>query len=57
MDFLATHPNVKLQYCIGYIKLKVETDAAYLILPNMRRRVVGYFYLSAYLSPDKTYPN
>ena len=39
------------------MKLQVETDATYLVLPNACSRVAGCFYLSAYPSVNKTYPH
>ena len=37
------------------MKLQVETDAAYLVLPNARNRVAGHFYLTAYPTSNKSY--
>ena len=34
MDYLATFPNAKIRYYAGDMKLHVESDAAYLVLPN-----------------------
>ena len=56
MDYLATYPNAKLRFYAGDMKLHVETDAAYLVLPNVRSRVAGHFYLSAFPTPNKKYP-
>ena len=38
------------------MKLHVEIDAAYLVLPNAKSRVAGHFYLSTYPTHNKTYP-
>ena len=48
MDYLHTYPNTKLQFYAGDMKLQVETDAAYLVLPNAKSRVAVHFYLLAY---------
>ena len=46
MDYLFTHPNAKLRYHRSDMQLHVDTDAAYLVAPNSRTRVAGYFHLS-----------
>ena len=56
MDYLATYPNAKLRYYAGTMNLKVDSDAAYLVLPNARSRVAGHFYLEASPHPNKAYP-
>ena len=48
MDYLHTYPNAKLRFYAGDMKLQVETDAAYLVLPNAKSRVAVHFYLLAY---------
>ena len=55
MDFLATHPHAKLCFYAGTMKLNVESDAAYLVLPGARSRIAGYFYLQAHPHPSKVY--
>ena len=56
MDYLNTYPNAKLRYYAGTMNLKVESNAAYLVLPNARSRVAGHFYLEASPHPNKVYP-
>ena len=56
MDYLATCPNTKLRYYAGDMKFQVESDAAYLVLPNAKSRVAGHFYLLAFHNPNKAYP-
>ena len=56
MDYLFTYLNAKLQYYRGNMKLQVESDAAYLVLPNAKSRVAGHLYLLAFHTPNKTYP-
>ena len=55
LDFLATHPAAKLRFYAGNMQLKVESDAAYLVLPGARSRIAGYFYLHANPHPTKVY--
>ena len=57
MDYLNTYPNAKLRYYAGTMTLQVDSDAAYLVLPNARSRVAGHFYLEALPKPTKTYPS
>ena len=56
IDNLLTFPYAKLQYYVGDMELHVKIDAAYLVLPNAHCQVAGNFYLSAYPSANKTYP-
>ena len=46
MDFVATYPNEKIRDCKKDIILFVESDAAYLVLPNAKSRFAGHFYRS-----------
>ena len=46
MDYTYTYPNAILQYYARNIQLYIDSDAAYLVLPNTRSRGAGYFYLS-----------
>ena len=56
MDYLNTYPNAKLRFYAGTMTLKVDSDAAYLVLPNAKSRVAGHFYLEANPQPNKAYP-
>ena len=47
MDYAATYPNVTVRYYASDMKLFVDSNAAYLVLPNAKSRVAGYFYLSS----------
>ena len=56
LDYCATHPNGKIRYKASDMILHVDTDAAYLVLPNARSRIAGYFYLAnnpTVLTPSK----
>ena len=46
MDYCATYPNAKIRYYASEMILHVESDAAYLVAPNAKSRVAGYYYLS-----------
>ena len=45
MDYLHTYPNAIIRYTKSDMVLYVDSDAAYLVLPNARSRVAGHFYL------------
>ena len=45
LDYCATYPNAKIRYHASDMVLHVDTDAAYLVLPNARSRYAGNFYL------------
>ena len=47
LDFAATYPNAKVRYHASDMILHVDTDAAYLVMPNAKSRIAGYFYLSS----------
>ena len=55
LDYLATYPKAKIRYYAGTMKLHIESDAAYLVLPGARSRIAGYFYLHAPPNPNKAY--
>ena len=46
MDFVATYPNAKIRFYKSDMILYVDSDAAYLVLPNARSRFAGHFFLS-----------
>ena len=47
LDFAATYPNAKIRFHASDMILHVDTDAAYLVMPNAKSRIAGYFYLSS----------
>ena len=46
MDYLHTHPNAVIRYHASNMILYIESDAAYLVLPQARSCVASIFYLS-----------
>lgn len=44
-DYGATHPDAVLCYSASNMKLKIHSDTSYLLAPNARSMVGGYFYL------------
>ena len=51
LDYLHTHPNAKIRFHASDMQMHIDSDAAYLVAPKAKSRIVGYFYLS------DTYPN
>ena len=56
LDYAATYPNPKLRFYASDMVLHVDSDVAYLVLPNSKSCYAGYFYLSdhppAYGNPE-----
>ena len=46
LDYLATNPTAKIRYYASDMILYVDSDAAYLVAPNAKSRIAGYYYLS-----------
>ena len=46
MDYLHNYPSAVLRYHAGSMQLKVESDAAYLVLPGAKSRIAGHYILS-----------
>jgi hypothetical protein len=47
LDYACTYPNAKIRYYASDMVLHVDSDAAYLVLPNAKSRIAGHYYLSA----------
>ena len=47
LDFAATYPHAKVRFHASDMILNIDTDAAYLVMPNAKSRIAGYFYLSS----------
>ena len=52
LDYVATYPDVFVRYYASDMVLMLDSDAAYLVLPNAKSRIARYFYLSDH--PSKT---
>ena len=46
LDYAATYPNAILRVHASDMILHVDSDAAYLVMPQARSRIAGYYYLS-----------
>ena len=55
LDYASTYPDTIIRFHASDMNLYVESDAAYLVQPNARSRVAGFFYLSNKHTPN-TFP-
>ena len=55
-DYVCTHPSSTLRFKASDMCLYIDTDAAYLVAPNSKSRVAGYFYLSDHSNNIKYTP-
>ena len=46
LNYASTYPSTTVRYHASDMILHAETDAAYLVMPNAKSRIAGYFYLS-----------
>ena len=51
MDYATTHPHVYIRYHASNMILWVDSDTTYLVMPNARSHISGYFQLNDH--PDK----
>ena len=47
LDYVASHPNTILRFYASDMILAIDSDAAYLVAPQARSRVAGYFQLNS----------
>ena len=45
-DYTNTYPNAYIWYYANYMVLHIDSNAAYLVVPMTRRRIIGYYHLS-----------
>ena len=45
LDYCATYPSVNMRFHASNMIPHVDSDAAYLIAPGAKSRIVGYYYL------------
>jgi hypothetical protein len=51
LDYAATYPTAIIRYHASDMALHIDSDAAYLVLPNARSRYAGHYFLSDYPPP------
>jgi hypothetical protein len=47
LNYMATHPDAKIQYCASDMVLNVHSNASYLSAPHAHSCAGGYFFLSS----------
>ena len=52
LDYLATHPDAKVQFRVSDMVLNIHSNASYLSKPNARSRACGHFFMGS-LPTDK----
>lgn len=57
LDYAATYPDAMIRFYGSDMILHVSSDAAYLVLPDARSRVAGYYFLSNMPPPSPTIPS
>jgi hypothetical protein len=53
MDYAATYPLAIIRYFASDMVLHIDSDAAYLVLPNARSRYAGHYFLSNRPPPSR----
>ena len=56
LDYVATHPNAVIWYHKSDMILHVDSDAAYLVLPQARSHLAGHYFLSTNPGLTRTVP-
>ena len=56
MDYTYTRPESKIRYHVSDMKLYIDSDVAYLVIPKARSRGVEHFYMGDLLANTKTIP-
>ena len=46
LDYSATYPSAFVRYYASDMILSIDSDAAYLVMPQARSRIAGYFFLT-----------
>ena len=49
LDYAATHANAKLNFTASDMVLQIDTCVAFLIQPQAKSRVVGYYFIGSKL--------
>ncbi len=47
LDYMWTHPDTIIRYCVSDMILNVHSDASYLSAPKARSQAGGYFFLGS----------
>ena len=57
MDYANPYPNTIIRYKASNMKLYINSDSVYLVLPKARNRGAGHFYLSNHTPPGISIPH
>ena len=52
LDYAATHPHAKLRFTASDMVLHIDTDAAFLVQPQAKSRVAGYYFMGSKIVND-----
>ena len=55
MDYTNTYSQAYVRFYANDMQLMIDSDAAYLVLPNARSRIAGYFRLANKVSRKYKY--
>ena len=56
LDYVATHPSPFLRYHASNMVLHCDSDAAYLVAPQSKSRVAGFYHLSSFRTKSNPPP-
>ena len=56
LDYLNTYPDAKVRFYTLDMKLHIDSDAAYLVAPQAKSRIAGFFYCSNHTTPSTPTP-
>ena len=56
LDYVGTYPTTFLRYHSSAMILHVDSDAAYLVLPEAKSRIAGFYWLSSIPHPQQQPP-
>ena len=56
LDYVATYPNAYLRYYASDMILNCDSDAAYLVVPQAKSRVAGFYHLSSEFAKNRPTP-
>ena len=57
MDYAHLHHNDVIRYCASNMQLHINSDAAYLVLPNARSWGADHLYLSNKIDNTRVIPS
>jgi len=52
LDYLATHPNAVVRFCVSNMVMNIHSDVSYLSEPNARSRACGHFFMGSLPTKD-----